>query len=91
MLKCTSITAVRGLEFNHRLVHKFSAININKRRGKRTLLERVFSERMNSDISPSPGDVVRRLLKELVPVALLLAAQDGLHTQLLHPLSTGES
>ena len=45
---------------------------------------------MNSDISPSPGDVVRRLLKELVPVALLLAAQDGLHTQLLHPLSTGE-
>ena len=45
---------------------------------------------MNSDISPSPGDVVRRLLKELVPVALLLAAEDGLHTQLLHPLSTGE-
>ena len=42
---------------------------------------------MDCDVLPPPGDVVRRLLQELVPVTLLSAAEDGLHTQLLHSLS----
>ena len=42
---------------------------------------------MDGDVLSPPGDVVRRLLQELVPITLLSAAKDGLHAQLLYSLS----
>ena len=46
---------------------------------------------MDGHISAPAADVVRGVLVQLVPVALIPVAVHSLHTKLLHPLSDGGS